>query len=140
MKYCTVRPTRSCQSASGSGRPSLPGDIFDVALAGRTLYAQSGAFLTSSPEIEVDTKWGGAKTFFSKEGFFLLKLSGTGSVFLSSYGAIHEIQLEAGQNPDSIAKRRRVSRLADPPDPPSRRRRSLEDFSPVKRSGHEVGV
>ena len=77
--------------------PSLPGDICDLELSGQTFYAQSGAYIASTPEIEVDTKWGGAKTFFSKEGFFLLKISGTGKLFLSSYGAIHEIDLEAGQ-------------------------------------------
>ena len=77
--------------------PSLPGDIYDLELRGQTVYAQSGAYIASSPEVEVDTKWGGAKTFFSKEGWFLLKISGTGKVFLSSYGAIHEIDLEAGQ-------------------------------------------
>jgi len=77
--------------------PSLPGDVWAVELGGQTLYAQSGAYMASSPGIEVNTKWGGAKTFFSKEGFFLLKISGTGTVFLSSYGAIHEIALESGQ-------------------------------------------
>ena len=77
--------------------PSLPGDIYAVQLSGQTVYAQSGAYIASSPQIQVDTKWGGAKTFFSREGLFLLKLSGTGNVFLSSYGAIHEIELEVGQ-------------------------------------------
>ena len=77
--------------------PTLPGDIYAGQLAGQTLYAQSGAYIASSPEIQVDTKWGGAKTFFSREGLFLLKLTGTGTVFLSSYGAIHEIELAPGQ-------------------------------------------
>ncbi len=77
--------------------PSLPGDIYGAELKGGTLYAQSGAYMASSPEIEVNTKWGGAKTFFSKEGLFLLKMSGQGKLFLSSYGAIHNISLEAGQ-------------------------------------------
>ncbi len=77
--------------------PSLPGDIFGLELGGQVLYAQSGAYIASSPEIQVDTKWGGAKTFFSKEGLFLLKISGAGMVFLSSYGAIHEVELAAGQ-------------------------------------------
>ena len=77
--------------------PTLPGDIYAVELSSQTIYAQSGAFIASSPGIEIDTKWGGAKTFFSKEGFFLLKISGTGSVFLSSYGALHEIELAAGE-------------------------------------------
>lgn len=77
--------------------PSLPGDIYDTELRGQTLFAQSGAYIASSPEIQIDTKWGGAKTFFSREGLFLLKLSGTGSVFLSSFGAIHQIDLSPGQ-------------------------------------------
>ncbi len=77
--------------------PTLPGDIYDLELKGQTLYAQSGAYIASSPDIEVNTKWGGAKTFFSREGLFLLKMTGTGKVFISSYGAIHEIHLEDGQ-------------------------------------------
>jgi uncharacterized protein (TIGR00266 family) len=77
--------------------PTLPGDINALELTGRSLYAQSGAFIASSPQIQVDTKWGGAKTFFSREGLFLLKMTGTGNVFLSSYGAIHEIDLTVGQ-------------------------------------------
>ena len=46
----------------------------------------------------MDTKWGGAKTFFSKEGFFLLKVHGSGDLFLTSYGAIHEIALASGES------------------------------------------
>ncbi len=77
--------------------PSLPGDICDLELRDQAIYVQSGSYIASSPEIEVDTKWGGSKTFFSREGLFLLKISGSGKVFLSSYGAIHEIELEIGQ-------------------------------------------
>ena len=77
--------------------PSLPGDIYDLTLNNETVFTQSGAYLASSPEIQIDTKWGGAKTFFSKEGLFLLKVSGRGKVFVSSYGAIHEVTLGPGQ-------------------------------------------
>ncbi len=77
--------------------PALPGDIWAAELSGQVLYAQSGSYIASSPGVEIGTKWGGARTFFSREGLFLLKLQGTGEVFLSSYGAIHEIELQAGQ-------------------------------------------
>ncbi len=77
--------------------PSLPGDLFAIDLKGQTLFTQSGAYIAAPPEVNVDTKWGGGKTFFSREGLFLLKISGTGTVFLSSYGAIHEVELQAGQ-------------------------------------------
>ncbi len=77
--------------------PSLPGDVVHLQLAGHTLYVQSGSYLACSTGIDVDTKWGGAKTFFSREGLFLLKCTGTGELVLSSYGAIKTIDLAAGQ-------------------------------------------
>ena len=77
--------------------PSLPGDIEALELNGDTLMVQSGSYLASTVDIEVDSKWGGAKSFFSKEGLFLLKCSGTGTLFVSSYGAIHRIDLAPGE-------------------------------------------
>ncbi|MCD6139405.1 MAG: TIGR00266 family protein [Thermococcus sp.] len=72
--------------------PAYMGDIEPLEIRG-TLYTQSGAFLASSETIEIDTKFGGAKTFFSREGLFLLKLSGDGTVFLSSFGGIYKKEL-----------------------------------------------
>ena len=77
--------------------PALPGDIVTWPVTGNTVYLQSGSYLGSADSIDIDTKWGGAKTFFSKEGLFLLKCSGTGDLIVSSYGAIHTIDLAAGQ-------------------------------------------
>jgi uncharacterized protein (TIGR00266 family) len=77
--------------------PAFPGDLRQMRLENETLYVQSGSYMASTGEIDIDTKWGGAKTFFSGEGFFLLKLTGTGDLLVSSYGAIREIALEPGQ-------------------------------------------
>ena len=66
-------------------------------LNGGTLFVQSGSFLAATVDVEVDTKWGGGKTFFSSEGLFLLKCSGYGTVFVSSYGAVHTIELRSGE-------------------------------------------
>ena len=76
--------------------PALSGDVVAWPVQG-TIFVQSGAFLASSAGIEVDSKWGGAKTFFSREGLFMLKVSGQGEVVISSYGAIHAIELQPGQ-------------------------------------------
>jgi uncharacterized protein (TIGR00266 family) len=76
--------------------PSLPGDLMHVPMDG-TFFVQSGSFICSTPGINVDTKWGGARAFFSGEGLFLLKCEGRGDLFISSYGAIHAVQLAAGQ-------------------------------------------
>ena len=77
--------------------PALPGDIMALDLAGQTLMIQSGSYLVNTAGIEIDTKFGGAKTFFSSEGLFLIKASGTGTVFVSAYGAIHQLDLAAGE-------------------------------------------
>lgn len=74
--------------------PSLPGDIATMTMNNETLYVQSGSFLASVPAINLDLKWGGAKTFFGSEGLFLLRASGSGPIVLCSYGAIHKVPLD----------------------------------------------
>jgi uncharacterized protein (TIGR00266 family) len=78
--------------------PALPGDIVTWTLGGNTIYLQSGSYLASSGTVDVDSKWGGAKTFFSREGLFMLRCTGAGELVVSSYGAIQAIDLPAGQS------------------------------------------
>ena len=85
-------------AAQISFAPASPGDIISHALDGSNpLLVTSGSYLFSGNGVAVDTKWGGAKTFFSREGLFLLNCSGSGDLFLSSYGAIRKVDLVAGQ-------------------------------------------
>ena len=77
--------------------PALPGDIVALELGEQPLLIQSGSFLGATPEVEIDTKWGGGKTFFSREGLFLLRCTGHGTVFVASYGAIRQLDLAAGE-------------------------------------------
>ena len=77
--------------------PSLPGDMFEMTMAGQTLLVQSGSYVASADGVDIDTKWGGAKTFFSSEGLILLRASGSGQLILSSYGAIEEMTLGSGE-------------------------------------------
>ncbi|MBG0785852.1 MAG: TIGR00266 family protein [Anaerolineaceae bacterium] len=77
--------------------PALPGDLYIAELQGESLMVQSGSYVASSENVSVDTKWGGAKTFFASEGLIMLRVSGQGKAILSSYGAIHEINLGAGE-------------------------------------------
>ena len=85
------------QGGEVSVAPGLPGDIIHLPLAGSSMFVQSGSWIASEPSVEVDTKWGGAKTFFSGEGLFLLKCSGAGDMLVSSYGAILDRQLAPGE-------------------------------------------
>jgi uncharacterized protein (TIGR00266 family) len=59
---------------------------------------QSGSWLAGEASVAVDTKWGGAKTFFSGEGLFLLRCDGAGDMLVASYGAIFERELAAGES------------------------------------------
>lgn len=72
------------------------GDVAYHRLNGNTLYLQRGAYMLNSDGVEVSSKWQGAKGFFSGEGLFLLKASGTGDIFFNSYGAILPIDVSGG--------------------------------------------
>jgi len=74
--------------------PGTPGDIQHYVLHGKSLMVQSSGFLACSPTVEIDTKFQGFKGFFSGESLFLLKVSGTGDFWFSSYGAILEIPVD----------------------------------------------
>lgn len=77
--------------------PALPGDLALLELSDETVLVQSGAYVASSLGISVDTKFGGARTFFASEGLFLLKCNGSGTLLVSSYGAILERTIRAGE-------------------------------------------
>ena len=78
--------------------PALPGDIAVIELDGQELLLQSGSYLAASAGVQVDTKWSGAKTFFGGEGLIMLRVTGKGTLIVSSYGAIHPVELAAGQS------------------------------------------
>jgi uncharacterized protein (TIGR00266 family) len=77
--------------------PALPGDVVVMDLHDETLMVQSGSYVASSEGIDVDTSWGGAKTFFGSEGLIMLRVTGRGTLIVSSYGAIHPMELAAGE-------------------------------------------
>ena len=75
--------------------PPSEGDIMHIKMTPDVgaIFIQSSGYLASTEGIELDTKWGGAKGFFSGAGLFLVKASGEGDLFINSYGAIHEIPI-----------------------------------------------
>jgi uncharacterized protein (TIGR00266 family) len=78
--------------------PALPGDIAVIEMNGQELLVQSGSYLAASAGVQVDTKWSGAKTFFGGEGLIMLRVTGKGTLIVSSYGAIHPVELAVGQS------------------------------------------
>lgn len=88
-------------TAKGDGEvilaPSTPGDIIEINLDNKTIYAEGGAYLAGSPTLEISTK-GSLKGLISGEGLFLQKVSGSGILFLNSYGAVIEKNLAPGES------------------------------------------
>ena len=80
------------------GHPA-PGGIADVMLDGvHGLRVQKNGFLAAEETVEVDTTMQNlSQGLFSREGFFVLNIHGKGIVFISSFGAIHEINLNDGE-------------------------------------------
>jgi uncharacterized protein (TIGR00266 family) len=77
--------------------PGAPGDIAAIELSGQPFFVQSSSYLAGDASLSVDTKWGGAKSFFSGEGLFVLLVQGQGLLLVSSFGAIYRKQLRAGE-------------------------------------------
>lgn len=77
--------------------PGGPGDVAAIELTNQLFYVQSSSYLAGDAGLSIDTRWGGAKSFFGGEGLFVLQVQGTGLLLLSSFGAIHRKQLRAGE-------------------------------------------
>lgn len=77
--------------------PGAPGDIAAIEMTNQSFYVQSSSYLAGDASLSVDTKWGGAKSFFGGEGLFVMLVQGQGLLLVSSFGAIHRKQLRAGE-------------------------------------------
>ena len=75
--------------------PGVPGDVQHYYVSSQcSLMVQSSGFVACSLGVEIDTKFQGFKGFFSGESLFLIKATGNGDFWFSSYGAIIEIPVD----------------------------------------------
>ncbi len=81
--------------------PKMVGDVEVTELNGGKLYLQSSSYLASGPGIELNTKWGGAKTFLGGEGMFMLEVTGTGPLAFNSFGAIKVVDVDGSFTVDT---------------------------------------
>ena len=77
--------------------PGAPGDVAGIEMRGQMFMVQSSSYLAGDSSLVVDTKFGGAKSFFGGEGLFVLQISGTGLLLVSSFGAIFRRKLRPGE-------------------------------------------
>lgn len=74
--------------------PKLMGDILPYSLKGTELVVQSTGYMASTPGVDIDLGFTGFKSLFSGESFFWLSMSGSGSVLLSAFGSIYEVEVD----------------------------------------------
>lgn len=77
--------------------PGAPGDVAGIEMRNQTFMVQSSSYLAGDVSLQVETKFGGAKSFFGGEGLFVLQVSGTGLLLVSSFGSIHRRTLRPGE-------------------------------------------
>jgi uncharacterized protein (TIGR00266 family) len=72
------------------------GDILPLHLNAEGYMVTSGCYLAGETGLQIETK-ASARSFLAGEGLFIMRVSGSGHLFLSSFGAIHGVNLMAGQ-------------------------------------------
>ncbi len=77
--------------------PGAPGDIAAIEMNNQVFFVQSSSYLAGDASLMIDTRWGGAKSFFGGEGLFVLQVQGSGLLLVSSFGAIHRKRLVPGE-------------------------------------------
>jgi uncharacterized protein (TIGR00266 family) len=79
--------------------PTMPGDIHAIELNGSEGWSvQKDGFFAAAETVEVATKMQNlSQGLFSGEGFFIIRVGGRGTLFVSSYGAIHPVDIPAGE-------------------------------------------
>jgi uncharacterized protein (TIGR00266 family) len=76
--------------------PELPGDMMLIELRNQRLMIQAGSYVASEDGVELTAKVS-VKAFMSTEGVAMLEASGSGKLLVSSYGAIFERSIAAGE-------------------------------------------
>src|SRR5581483_1545152 len=92
--FQTLRATR------GAGEvllaPTVPGDIVVLELDGVNEYlVQKDGFLAGAQEVRIESQMRSlSRGLLGGEGYFILRISGTGQLILNSFGAIHKVELK----------------------------------------------
>lgn len=89
-------------SQNGSGEAAFAaapvGDIKQLDIApGSGYIIQKSAYIASTQGVDLDVKWEGFTKGLFGQGLFMLKASGSGQMFINTFGAIDTHALQSGQ-------------------------------------------
>lgn len=74
------------------------GDVEKLDISpGNGMIIQKSAYVASTGDIDLDVKWEGFTKGLFGQGLFMLRTSGTGDLFINTFGAIDRHVLEAGE-------------------------------------------
>ena len=77
--------------------PGSPGDIVGIEMQNQDFMVQASSYLAGDTNLVIETKFGGRKSYFGGEGVFVLRVTGTGLLLVSSFGTIHRKVLGPGE-------------------------------------------
>jgi uncharacterized protein (TIGR00266 family) len=78
--------------------PAMIGGIERLELSGTEYFLQKGSFLAGEHSIELTTKTQNlTKGLFSGEGFFVTRVSGSGTMLLNTFGSLMKFDLRPGE-------------------------------------------
>jgi len=78
--------------------PNTPGDVLEHDLDDETLYTTDGAFLAAAPGVDIDSEFGGLTSVLGEASLTPLALTGTGTAFVTAYGGLERLDLDAGES------------------------------------------
>lgn len=81
--------------------PTYPGTVLQRTLNGDSIFLTAGSFLACTPGVEMKTRFGGFKAFFSGEGAFFIECSGRGELFFNAFGAVVEKEIDGAYTVDT---------------------------------------
>jgi|SRR5688572_1952033 uncharacterized protein (TIGR00266 family) len=77
--------------------PGSPGDIVGIEMQNQDFMVQASSYLAGDTNLAIETKFGGRKSYFGSEGLFVLRVTGTGLLLVSSFGTIHRKTLRPSE-------------------------------------------
>lgn len=77
--------------------PPVPGDIRGVELRGEEWVVQDTSYLAHAGDVEVGARFRGLRGLFAEGELFWLSVRGSGTLWVTSYGAIDEVEVPAGE-------------------------------------------
>ncbi|MBT3380325.1 MAG: TIGR00266 family protein [Lentisphaerae bacterium] len=73
---------------------NTPGEVREVQLNGDSICLQPGAYICSTPGLELGVRWAGLVSWIAREGMFKLVVSGKGTLWYGAYGGLLEKEID----------------------------------------------